>query len=101
MPVFPSLPQQGKDLLTAQDVARRLSIGVTGDADDSSRDVSLEFVSRREIRGVRPAVAERNSKPLGVADDDISTPLARWNKKDQQRSRAAPALPASALARLW
>ena len=28
MPVFPSLPQQGKDLLTAQDVARRLSIGV-------------------------------------------------------------------------
>ena len=28
MPVFPLPPQQGKDLLTAQDVARRLSIGV-------------------------------------------------------------------------
>ena len=28
MPVFPSLPEQPKDLLTAQDVARRLSIGV-------------------------------------------------------------------------
>ena len=28
MPIFPSLPNSGKDLLTAQDVARRLSIGV-------------------------------------------------------------------------
>ena len=28
MPAFPSLPSSGKDLLTAQDVARRLSIGV-------------------------------------------------------------------------
>ena len=28
MPAFPSLPDRGKDLLTAQDVARRLSIGV-------------------------------------------------------------------------
>jgi excisionase family DNA binding protein len=28
MPAFPSLPNSGKDLLTAQDVARRLSIGV-------------------------------------------------------------------------
>jgi excisionase family DNA binding protein len=28
MPAFPSLPERGKDLLTAQEVARRLSIGV-------------------------------------------------------------------------
>jgi len=28
MPVFPSPPEQRRDLLTAQDVARRLSIGV-------------------------------------------------------------------------
>jgi len=27
MPVFPTPPERGKDLLTAQDVARRLSIG--------------------------------------------------------------------------
>jgi len=28
MPAVPSLPARGKDLLTAQEVARRLSIGV-------------------------------------------------------------------------
>ncbi len=28
MPVFPSSPEQRKDLLTSRDVARRLSIGV-------------------------------------------------------------------------
>jgi excisionase family DNA binding protein len=28
MPTFPSLPHSGKDLLTARDVAQRLSIGV-------------------------------------------------------------------------
>jgi excisionase family DNA binding protein len=28
MPAFPALPDRGKDLITARDVARRLSIGV-------------------------------------------------------------------------
>src|SRR5439155_4299538 len=44
---------------------------VLGYADDPARQVALELVARREERGMRAAVAERDAETLGVTDGDV------------------------------
>ena len=61
----------------------RLSIGVARNADYASGKVPLEFVLRREVRSVRPAVAERNTEPLGISDGDVGAPLSRRCEQDE------------------
>ena len=43
---------------------RRLAVRVARHADDAAGQLPLELVLRREKRGVRTAVAERNAEPL-------------------------------------
>ncbi len=56
---------------------RRIAVRIDGHADEPSRHRALEFVARREVAGVRPAVAHRHAEALGRADDDVGTPFAR------------------------
>src|SRR5205814_701333 len=44
---------------------------VLGNADDSPRNLALEFVLSCKKRGVRPTVAKRHSEPLRAADHNI------------------------------
>src|SRR5438128_3053046 len=84
----------GKEHLRRADVARRLfaadvllsrlqrhpqrwlSVRIARNADYASWNVPLEFVLRREVRGMWAAVAERNSEPLCISDGDVGAPFS-------------------------
>ena len=48
--------------------------------------MALEFIPRREVRGVWTTVAERHAKALSVADDDVSAPFARRCQQHQTQN---------------
>ncbi len=63
---------------------RGLAVRVDRHTDEAARHRALELVLRREIAGVRAAVAHRHAKALRRADDDVSAPLAG---RGEQRKR--------------
>ena len=62
----------------------RLALRVDRHADEAARHLALEFVTHREIRGVRAAEAHRHAKALRVADRDVRTPVARRREHGQR-----------------
>ncbi len=63
---------------------RGLAVRVDRHADEAARHRPLELVLRREIAGVRAAVAHRHAEALRRADDDVGAPLAG---RHEQRKR--------------
>ncbi len=58
-------------------------------ADDASGHLPHESLACRKERGMRPAVAERHAKPLGIAHDDVGARLAGWrDHRERQQVRA-------------
>src|SRR4051812_357122 len=60
---------------------RRFAVRIARHADDASGNLPLDLVAGREVRGVRPAVAEWHAEALGVADDNVRSPLARRSQQ--------------------
>ena len=60
----------------------RPAVRVLGNADDAARDLALVRFACGEKRRVRPAVTQRHTEALGVADGDVGAELAR---REQQR----------------
>jgi hypothetical protein len=63
---------------------RRAAVDIHRDADDATRGVAHERVARGEERGVRPSVAKRHAKPLGVAEHHIG---AHFSRRGDERKR--------------
>ncbi len=63
----------------------RLATIIHRDADDPARNPSFELLARGEIRGVRPAVAQRNPETLRVADGNVGAPLAGRREEGQRQ----------------
>ena len=63
---------------------RVAAVRVDGDADEAARHRALEFVARREVSGVRAAVAHRHAEALRRADGDVGAPFAG---RSEQRQR--------------
>src|SRR5690606_308439 len=51
-------------------------------------NAALVFLACSEEGRVRAAVSHRHAEPLGVADDDVRTPLAGWYKQGQREQVA-------------
>ena len=67
-----------------REAQRGLALRVDRHADEAARHLALEFVTHREIRGVRAAEAHRHAKALRVADRDVRTPVARRREHGQR-----------------
>lgn len=53
----------------------RLSLGITGNTDDATRQETLVFVVASKESSVRATIAERDAETLGRADDDVCAPF--------------------------
>ena len=59
------------------------ALGVDGEADEASRQVSLEAGAHRHVGGVRTPVPQRHAEALGRTDDHIGSPLPRRGEQRQ------------------
>ena len=61
----------------------RVSIGIFGNADDTSRDGTLVFVFRSEECSGRATVEHRDTETLAAPEYDVCTPFSRRSQQDK------------------
>ena len=75
------------DVLLARlqrEAVRGAAVRIDGDPDEAAGHRALELVPRREVTGMRAAVAHRHAESLRRADDDVGAPLARRCEERQR-----------------